>query len=108
MAKDQPETVKPAMAGLLGALGLSPRALLAVALLAILVWWYFQSQGMPLDTSETAVVVLALALLIVGARAVLGLLRRRAPARNEPAVQHNSSTQDNSSTQKNPATQDSE
>ncbi len=84
MAEDPLETAKSATGGLLGALGLSPRALLAVALLAVAVWGYFQSQGMPLSTSETAVVVLALALLVVGAEALFGLIRRRAPARDKP------------------------
>ena len=46
MADDPPETFKPASGGLFGALGLSPKALLLVTLLALLVWWYFLNQGM--------------------------------------------------------------
>ena len=73
-----------ASAGLLGAFGLSRGALLAVALLAVAVWWYFQSADQPLNTWETAVVVLALALLVTGARTVFGLLCRRAPTSGKP------------------------
>jgi H+/gluconate symporter-like permease len=84
MAGDPLEVVKSATGGLLGAFGLSPKALLAVTLLAVVVWGYFQNRGMPLTTSETAVVVLALALLVVGARAVFGLFRRRESAPDKP------------------------
>ncbi|MGO9420817.1 hypothetical protein [Roseiarcus sp.] len=86
MAEDPPETEKSAMGGLLGALGLSPKALLAVTLLAVAVWWYWRSQGpdMQLSNSETAVIVLALALVFVGVRAVFGLLRRRASTSDKP------------------------
>jgi hypothetical protein len=86
MAEDRPETEKSAVGGLLGALGLSPKALLAVALLAVAVWWYWQSQGqdMQLSNSETVVIVLALALIVVGVRAVFGLLRRRASTSDKP------------------------
>lgn len=84
-ADDPPETSKPAPGGLLGALGLSPKALLLVALLALLVWLYFQNQGMALTASETATVVLALALAVAAARAVWGLLQRfLAPASGKP------------------------
>ena len=84
MAEDPLETAKSATGGLLDALGLPPKALLAVTLLAVVVWWYFQNQGMPLTTSETAVVVLALALLMVGARAVFALVRRHASSPDKP------------------------
>jgi len=60
----------PAAAGLLGAFGLSRKALLAVALLAVVVWWYHQSVHQTLNTWETAVVVLALALVVAGAQTV--------------------------------------
>jgi hypothetical protein len=43
--------------------------LLAVALLAVGVWWYHQSVHQTLNTWETAVVVLALALALVVAGA---------------------------------------
>ena len=84
MAEDRPEAAKSATGGLLGAVNLPPKALLAVAVLAVAVWWYFQSHDMPLDNWETAVVVLALALLFAAARAVFGLFRRRAPAADKP------------------------
>ena len=84
MAKDAPGSAKSTWGGLLDAVGLPPGALLAVALLAVGVWWYFQNQGMPLTTPETAVVVLALALLVAAARAAIGLLRRRDGAQDKP------------------------
>ena len=84
MSEERPETGESASAGLLGAFGLSRGALLAVALIAVAVWWYFQSADQPLNTWETAVVVLALALLVTGARTVFGLLRRRAPTSGKP------------------------
>jgi hypothetical protein len=42
--------------------------LLAVALLAVVVWWYHQSVHQTLNTWETAVVVLAL--VVAGAQTV--------------------------------------
>jgi hypothetical protein len=81
MAEDLPEASKPgAGLGVFGALGLSPKACLVVGLLALLVWWYFQNQGMALTSAETAVVVLGLALALVVGRTVWGRIRRlRAP-----------------------------
>jgi hypothetical protein len=87
MAEKPPATPKSGSepGGLLGALGISPKTLLLVALLALLVWWYFRNQGMELNTTETAVVVLGLALAAVAARAAWGLLRRcRSPAVGKP------------------------
>jgi hypothetical protein len=66
-------------AGLLGAFGLSRKVLLAVALLAVVAWWYHQVVHQTLNTWETAVVVLALALVVAGAQTVFRVLRRRAP-----------------------------
>ena len=83
MAEHLPETSKPGAGprGLLGALGLSPKAVLLVSLLALLVWWYFQNHGMALTTTETAVVVLSLALAVCACRAIWGVLQRvRMPA----------------------------
>ena len=84
MAENPPKTSKPGSGpgGLLGALGLSPKALLLVTLLALLVWWYYQSQDSALTTTETAVVVLGLALAVAASRAACSLLQRlrtRAP-----------------------------
>ena len=81
MAENPPERSSSATrgGGLLGALGLSPKALLLVALLALLAWWYFQNHDMQLDTDETAVVVLGLALAVAAGRVVRGLVRRRRP-----------------------------
>ena len=64
---------------------MSRKTLLLVALLALLVWWYFRNHGMELTTTETAVVVLGLALAVVAGRAAWGLLRRhRSPAVGKP------------------------
>jgi hypothetical protein len=87
MAETPPEMSKPGSGtgDLLGALGLSPKALLLVTLLALLVWWYFQNQGMALTTTETAVVVLGLAIAVAVGRAAWGLLQRlRRPAPGKP------------------------
>jgi ammonia channel protein AmtB len=86
MAKNPNETLasNSVPGGLLGALGLSPRLLLLVALLTLMVWWYFQNQGMALTPTETAVVVLVLAVAAAAGRAALSLVRRlRAPARGK-------------------------
>jgi hypothetical protein len=50
--------------------------LLAVALLAVVAWWYHQVVHQTLNTWETAVVVLALALVVAGAQTVFRVLRR--------------------------------
>jgi hypothetical protein len=52
----------------LRAFGLSRKVLLAVALLAVVAWWYHQVVHQTLNTWETAVVVLALALVVAGAQ----------------------------------------
>jgi hypothetical protein len=77
MADDMPPKISKHDPGwLLRALGLSPRALLLVALLTLAVWWYFYNEGMALNTMDTAVVVLALALVAAACRAVGNTLRR--------------------------------
>jgi hypothetical protein len=86
MAENPRKTSKPGSGpgGLLGALGLSPKALLLVTLLALLVWWYYQNLDMTLTTTETAVVVLGLALAVAAGRAAWSLLQRlrtRAPGK---------------------------
>jgi hypothetical protein len=86
MAKNPNGTLESnsGLGGLLGALSLSPRLLLLIALLALLVWWYFQNQGMTLTPTETAVVVLILAVAAAAGRAALSLVRRlRAPERGK-------------------------
>jgi hypothetical protein len=52
----------------LRAFGLSRKVLLAVALLAVVAWWYHQVVHQTLNTRETAVVVLTLALVVAGAQ----------------------------------------
>jgi len=76
MAKDEPAVAKPVGTGLLGALGLSARTLLLVAVIALLVVWYFQSQGMPLSVPEAAVVVFLLALVAAATRKLWAVLRK--------------------------------
>jgi hypothetical protein len=56
--------------------------LLAVALLAVVAWWYHQVVHQTLNTWETAVVVLAL--VVGGAQTVFRVLRRRAPTPSKP------------------------
>ena len=80
MAENSPEKPKEAPPGglWLGALGLSPSLLLVVALLALLVWWFYDANGMPLTLPETAVVVLAIALVVFLCRLAWRGLRGRA------------------------------
>ena len=86
MADDSSTEIKrrAGIGGVLGALALPARALFGVALLTLLVWWYFDVSGGPLTSAETAVVALFLAVITAVCRAAWRSLRRRL----SPPVKH--------------------
>ncbi len=64
-------------------LGLSPTTLLVVAGLTFIVWWYYRAAGDTLETSETAVVVVGLAILTALCQALWRLCCRLIARRSE-------------------------
>ncbi|MBV8093518.1 MAG: hypothetical protein JOY71_10585 [Acetobacteraceae bacterium] len=86
MRDDLPKTAKreAGLGGLLGALALPAPALFGIALLTLLVWWYFDISGGPLNPAETAVVALVLGVAAAIGRAAWRRLRPHpAPERGE-------------------------
>lgn len=67
---------KKSRGGILGLLGLPPIALLVVAGLTLIVWWYYERTGAGLNLGETAAVVVGFAGLVAISLTLLRLVRR--------------------------------